>query len=89
MSNALCRMRYVECVMSNVECRMSNALCRMGQPLRSSIIILFFLCIAAQFNHTCPTTQMRKTTPATDQGRKKHREKSLEKSGTAVVKRFK
>ena len=38
-------------------------LCRMGQSLGSSIITLFFLSIAVQFNHTCPTTQTEENNP--------------------------
>ena len=35
----------------------------MGQPLCSSIITLFFLCIVVQFNHTCPPTQNEENNP--------------------------
>ena len=37
--------------------------CRMGQPLGSSIIMLLFLSIAVQFNHTFPTIQKEENNP--------------------------
>ena len=62
-------------------------LCRMGQPLGSSKALSgFFLSIDFQLNHTYPTTQNEENNPLHRQERKKHQEKSLEKSRAAVIK---
>ena len=51
----------------------------MGQSLGSSIITLFFLSIAVQFNHTCPTTQIEENNP-------RHRPRKKETPGKVVGK---
>ena len=50
--------------------------CRMGRPLGSSIIMLLFLSIAVQFNHTFPTTQKEENNPPPLTKKKRNTRKS-------------
>ena len=61
----------------------------MGQSLGSSIITLFFLSIAVQFNHTCPITQIEENNPRHRPRKKETRKSRWKISGAVVIKMFK